>query len=405
MSDLKVPSYRYHAARRCAVVTLSGQDFYLGTHNSTESKAEYQRVVGERLSRGRTPLPTNASRGGLAGPSVNEIILAYVTIAADYRDGDGQRTREVEMMKLAYRPLLALYGHTPANAFGPLALQTVRDRMIKSGLARTVINQRIGFVKRLFAWASEKELIHPSVYHGLVCVKGLRHGRTAVKETKPVEPVPYERVDATLPFLPPILRAMAGLQRLTGMRSGELVRMRTREISITVDAKGEEEWIFCPEKHKTKHMGRERIIPFGPRCQAILRPFRNLDTSAYLFSPRQAEAERDGIMRAVRKTPVQPSQINRRKAKPKRSPGAVYDTRSYYAALRFGMRAAMKAKKLDKSQFWHPHQLRHSAALCISREMGLDGARAFLGHAKPDMTAHYAGLDKMLASIVAKKCG
>lgn len=397
MSDLRIPSYRLHKARNLAVVTLSDEPIYLGKYGTPESKAEYGKQVAEWLARGRTPRPRED--GG--GRSVNEIMLAYVQFAETYyKDADGQPTRELETMKLAFRPLKALYGQTAAVAFGPLALEAVQTKMIEFKLSRRVINQRIGYVKRMFRWASKKELIEPSVYHRLLCVDGLRRGRSAAKETEPVRPVPDGHVDAIVPFLPPILRAMVGLQRLTGMRSGELVRMRTCEIET-----GGPVWLYRPKHHKTAHLGRERVIGLGPQCQALVGPLLKLDTSQCLFSPKQAEAERDLLMRTGRKTPVQPSQANRKKAQPKRAPGEAYDTRSYYAALRFAMKAAHKAGKLARAEFWHPHQLRHSAALRIQRDQGLEAARAFLGHAKPDLTAHYAGLDTALAAAVAERCG
>ena len=102
---------------------------------------------------------------------------------------------------------------------------------------------------------------------------------------------------------------------------------------------------------------------------------------------------------------MQPSQLSRRKAKPRRQPGEAYNTRSYYAALRFGMKAAKKAGKLAEAEYWHPHQLRHSAAERVQRSDGLEAARAYLGHAKADMTAHYAGLDETLALRVAQRMG
>jgi hypothetical protein len=43
--------------------------------------------------------------------------------------------------------------------------------------------------------------------------------------------------------------------------------------------------------------------------------------------------------------------------------------------------------------------------LRIQREHGLEAARAFLGHASPDLTAHYAGFDEALAAKVARQCG
>jgi integrase len=304
------------------------------------------------------------------------------------------------MLKLAVRPLRELYGLTRADAFGPLALECVRNKMIEARLGRRVINQRIGCLKRLFKWASAKQLIPPPVYHGLLAVDGLRYGRSAAKENPPVKPVPDGHVDAVLPFLPPTLRAMVELQRLTGMRSGELVAMRTGDIETAGGV-----WMYRPARHKTAYLGRRREVALGPRCQALLRPLLKPDLAAPIFSPRQTQAERLAARRLARKTPVQPSQFDRRKKRPRRQPGEVYNTRSYHAALRFGMEAALRAGKLAREHFWFPHQLRHSAALKLRREQSAEAARAYLGHAKVDLTEHYAGMDAAMAISVAEKFG
>ena len=54
---------------------------------------------------------------------------------------------------------------------------------------------------------------------------------------------------------------------------------------------------------------------------------------------------------------------------------------------------------------WHPHQLRHTAATTIRREMGLDAARALLGHRSLGITDTYAELDQALAVEAARKLG
>ena len=123
---------------------------------------------------------------------------------------------------------------------------------------------------------------------------------------------------------------MLGLQRLTGMRSGEVVRMRACDLDTTGPV-----WVYRPPRHKTSYLGRKRVIALGGQCQDFIRQFLKLDPAALLFSPRQAQAEREEIRRAARKSRVQPSQVSRRKAKPRRQPGEAYNTRSYYAALRF----------------------------------------------------------------------
>ena len=48
-SNNYLPKYRKHRASGQAVVTLSGQDFYLGPHDTKASKLEYDRLIGEWL--------------------------------------------------------------------------------------------------------------------------------------------------------------------------------------------------------------------------------------------------------------------------------------------------------------------------------------------------------------------
>ena len=54
---------------------------------------------------------------------------------------------------------------------------------------------------------------------------------------------------------------------------------------------------------------------------------------------------------------------------------------------------------------FHPHQLRHTAATRIRKELGLDAARAVLGHRNLKITDDYAELDEALAGKAAMKLG
>src|SRR5262249_6274262 len=109
-----VPSYRLHKQSGQAVVTLtdglgSRRDVLRGRHSSAESHAEYKRVILEWDASGRRLLPTSTNGAAL---SVNEIILAYWQhVETYYRHSDGTATTEVGNIRLALRPLKALYGH------------------------------------------------------------------------------------------------------------------------------------------------------------------------------------------------------------------------------------------------------------------------------------------------------
>jgi hypothetical protein len=177
----RVPSYRLHKPTGQAVVTLNGRDRYLGKHNTAESRAEYSRLLAEWLVAGRQ-LPSPGGRravasspGGQDGGSPNdltvcEMIRDYRRFAEGYYRKGGEPTGEVSNIKLALRPLLALYGHTSARDFGPLALKAVREEFIRSGLCRNECNRRTRLIVRAFKWGVENEkvpLISGSSFMGL----------------------------------------------------------------------------------------------------------------------------------------------------------------------------------------------------------------------------------------------
>src|SRR5262249_23610652 len=149
-------------------------------------------------------------------------------------------------------------------------------------------------------------------------------------------------------------------------------------------------WLYRPPHHKTAWRGRERVIALGPKAQAVIKPFLTLDTSASLFSPRRALAERAAVLRAKRKTRVQPSPQNPRKSRPRRAPGERYTVTAYATAVR---RACVKAGVPQ----WHPGQLRHNHATAVRKTYGLEAAQVALGHAQACITQVYAERDMALA--------
>jgi integrase len=128
----------------------------------------------------------------------------------------------------------------------------------------------------------------------------------------------------------------------------------------------------------------------------------NADPSAYLFSPREAEAQRDAERRAARdakKSKRTPSQMARKpKTKPKRQPADRYTVNSY-------ARAIARACERAGVPHWHPHQLRHSAATELKRLFGTEVARVILGHRSVSMTEHYAETDATRAVEIVSRIG
>jgi integrase len=385
-----LPSYRRHKASGQAVVTLSGKDHYLGPHGSKVSRDQYDRLIAEWLANGRR-IATPEKEAII----IDELLAAFWDHAQQYYIGlDGLPTKEVDAYRQAMKPLRTLYGKTAVESFGPLALKTVRERFVRAGFARSHINKQVGRLKRVFKWGVENELVTPSVLQGLQAIAGLKLGRSEARETAPVEPVPEALVGAVESHLSRQVWTMIQLQVITGMRSGEVTAIRGCDIL----RKGTS-WEYRPQFHKTRYRGKERVIFLGPIAQELLTPFLKTDENSFIFSPKEAQEERNADRRKLRQTPMTPSQAKRKpKLQPKKIPGEKYSSQSYG-------RAIASAAKKAKVDHWSPHQLRHTAATRIREKFGLEAAQVILGHSRADVTQIYAEANHKKASEIMGQVG
>jgi integrase len=118
-------------------------------------------------------------------------------------------------------------------------------------------------------------------------------------------------------------------------------------------------------------------------------------------------ALQNAAKRRNRKTKVQPSQFDRRKARAGRLPGPHSTVKSYSRAVTYAIEKANTAaaceacKPLRPSERcaacktgavsrWHPYQLRHNAATRLVPQFGRDVARMVLGHRQISRTRVYA---------------
>jgi hypothetical protein len=406
-----VPAYRLHKPSGLARVIIDHKQIYLGKYDSPESRKRYAELITEHLNNAIPGEPVPNKQGVVPNLSINELLVRYLQFANGYYSRDGVATGEVRNLKDAMVPLRELYGFTSVYDFGPRSLKAVRQYMITNcDLCRGVINARIDRIKRIFRWGVSEELVSSSICEGLRAVAGLRRGRSDARETEPVTPVDDRWVEATLPFLPPQVQDMIRLQRITGMRSGNLVTMKPCEIDRSTDI-----WIYGPAHHKTEHHGKCLQIPIGPLGQKILRPYvDSRPPNDYIFSHqevqqwRMAHRERN---RSTRSTPIYPSELRRlekerlrRQRKPrKRTPRERYDSRSYRRAIEYALLKA--SKKGITIPCWYPLQIRHLRATEVRRRYGIEGAQLALGHTKANITEVYAERDMEFGKRIARKTG
>ncbi len=443
----KTPSYRRRPGYTQAIVTLTDsvtkkrRDFWLGPHGTKESREQYHRVIAEWEANGRR-FPRAVS--GQTAPNKPAGLELVVLIRDFYRWATRNYDKgELRSFYIVMVLMRRYYGRTPAVEFGPRKLRMLREEMIRGDQttdpprkpwSRKYINQQVQRVRRIFKWAVAYELVAPDVHQALCTLEPLKRGRSGARENPKIGPAPQGLLDAVLPNLSRPVGAIVDLQLLTGARAGELLQLRRCDIEID-DKTGV--WAFRPDKHKNMYREHERVIYFGPRAQRTLLKFMgDRSPMAYLFSPREAEAERRAVRSEQRQTPL--SCGNRpgtnKNPEPEITPGDCYTTDSYRRAISYACDSAfppprplarredetvalwwkrLKEKKLlgelnawRRSHRFNPHQLRHSAGTHIRRDFGLEAAQLALGHASASITdAVYAERDRGKVIEVMRSIG
>lgn len=365
-----------HATGR-ARIHYNGRDIYLpGEFGSKESRAEYARLAAE-WAKGE-PQPERDPN-----ITVAQVVRLWQTegVKAEYEPD----SREPANYVYPLRVLVRVCGSLPASEFDASRLIDVRDAMVSGswlsdgeraervrmqhpiGWSRKRVNREIVRVRTVWRWAGIKRLVPETAWAGLLLVKGPKRGRI----TQPREPVAWDAVQKVLPHLEPTHAAMVQVQWHTGMRPGEVCKMRPCD----VDRSGAV-WIYRLESHKTDHHERAAAwnkIAIGPRSQAVIQPWLAVALSrgddAYIFPATLKKWQ----------TPC--------------------DTNNYGQAIR---------RVCDQLgiQRWTPYQLRHSAKQRIAREFKDGSARAVLRHMSLSTTNGYAAQQDLEEAIrVAKEAG
>ena len=393
------PSYRLHKPSGQAVVTIDGKDHYLGRYDSPDSHREYI----DQIAKWRARLGESADlidHQSCPNLSVNELLeRCWDEHFSSYYAEDGKPTTEAANLYTVIRLVSKLYGMLPAKDFGPRTLKEIRRYMIEDlDLCRNEVNKRVGKIKRIFKHAVSEQMIPVSVFQALQTVTGLRQGKCQVRETEPVKPVPDLHVCLVLPFVARQVASMIITQRLTGMRPGEVVIMRGCDINMVGEI-----WEYRPKRHKNQWRGHDRIIPLGPFAQQVLKPFLTRPSNSYLFSPIEAEEERNIERRRRRRTPLPKGRPpKKRKAATQRAKRDYYDRDSYRRAIEYGMK---KAKREGiHIPHWHPHQLRHNHGTGVREVFGIEEAFTSLGTGT-DVVEIYAERNRELAVRVARRIG
>jgi integrase len=358
----------YLPSRGMAVVYIHGRRVFLGPWPehpkppSPEVQAKYKAAL---VAANLTDKPQAVNRSTMA-----MLVDKITDWAAEY-----YRTAPKDLYAItqAAELLLAITGKAMrVEDLGPSHIVACREALVASGRTRQGVNKTLGLIRRILRRGCELGLIPPAVLTGCLVVPGLRPGRTTAPEAVRREGVSDDSLDATEKHLSPQLRAMVRLQRITGMRPNELLRMTWDQI----DQSGAV-WVYRPIRHKCAWRGQSREILLGVKAQAILKEWRSLD-GLPVFSPRR---DRPHLLHTWQ-----------------RAPKEEWGVSSYGHAI---------ARACDEAKVprWSPQDLRKAAAQEIREEFGLEVAAAVLGHSVEVNQRHYSTHSRKAALEVVKKLG
>ncbi len=321
---------------------------YFGKHGTPDAATAYRRFGVEWANGSYDPQPAGASAGGISAGSLAARWFAH---CLTYYVKDGKPTSEITLCRAAARLVNDLHGDRRATEFDPAALRVCRDTLVARGLVRNTCNAYVSRVVRMFAWGAAQSLLPAAVHGSLVLVEQLAPGRTVAPDRERKRPATDAQIEATLPHLAPSdlvrrakLAAMVRLQRLTGMRPGEVCALAASDL----DAVGEVWRYTVGKSNKNLHRGRPQVYYLGPKAVAILTPLLTGAPAGRLFG----------------------------------------ETANNYG------HAIMEASVKGGAGRWSPHQLRHALATAVAEKFrSLEHAAAAIGDTEAVAAAVYIHVD------------
>lgn len=414
---MKIPKLSIDRANQRVYVWFERRKRYLeGSPGSAEANRAYRNFLSAHVFPKMEAGQSVAELVNFQRVTVAQLFEQFLDFARGYYK-PGRGGGQFENFRRLFGQLFPLYGSLLAREFGPAALRHFRDCLLEPDedggrLSRNYVNAQIDRLRFVFRWGASHQLFPSSVHADLVTVPRLRKGKSLARDPEPTGPASDADVDATLPYLPPLLAAMVQVHRLVGCRSDELCQLQPADIERLESGA----WLYSLDDHKTAWRGKHKLILIGPRAQAILAPWlEGIGPTEYVFSPRRVMAWRRESRRAARKTPLTPSQLRRQRSADLSRFAERYDDSTYRQAVVYAIRAANKAARKaaaeagqpldsDSVGHWHPHQLRHSLATRARASAGLEASKALLGNTI-EATEIYAERDFALAQRIAIELG
>ena len=183
LTNSKLPKYCRLSGRNIAFFWKDGKRVYLpGKFGSPESKEAYNKemalILAERVeekTEQKKPIRKRTDK-----ITVLEMVAEFLVWGETYYVRNGEPTGTLDDFILASKPLVEQYGELQVEKFVQMDLIEIQDFLVKSGISRGHINQRIKNIKRIFNWAAGRGLISHNVagrWHCCLNIKKTRKKR------------------------------------------------------------------------------------------------------------------------------------------------------------------------------------------------------------------------------------
>ena len=375
------PQLKLHKASGRGRAILNGQHHYTkAPFGTAECYEEYLDLLARWRANGREPLRPVQTPVELEQPqTVQQLSDAYerhLDAVQAYRKG-GRETSQRGLVRIALKEFVSDFGVMPLRRLRAAEVVRHRDSLrAVAGLTVAGVNRKVGLIKQMIFWGVERGYV-PEI--GAASIITMRRLKTPRRARRPA--ADESHLDAALQHLAPTLATMVRLQRLTGMRPGEVCAMRWKDIDK--DPGGEIGrrglWSYRVDEAKSDSFHETRYL-LNKAARALLSEFVKPPT-AFIFSPRDTVRQRwpggaPDLLAAA---------------------GDRYTTPSYRQALERACRAA-------KVPIISPHSIRHRFLTEVANDatLGLAAAAQAANHSNLATTTRYVHADPMLAVLVAE---
>lgn len=344
-----VPAYCYKDKDRGRIYWRGQTRDLPGKYKSAESWAAYHELCSIVEATGELPKKKSDPKSESECRTMAHLGRLYLEAM---REKFGEGSGEPVCRGYAIRACNKLYGSLPIEQFLPPQLKAVRDSLIKEGCVRRTVNKRARQLVKLIQWSVEEGYSHPDQWSRLKAVDPIGAGQFGAIDRPKIGPVPDSQFERTLKLVKPKAAAALQVLAITGMRTGELLKMRPCEVD-----KSGRHWLYLIEEHKTSKKTGAGIIVIPEPAVEILCAWMPRDYTQRWF-PHGASWLRLAVARACDNAGI-----------PR----------------------------------WHPHQLRHRFATNAAKVLDKQERQALLRHHDPRMTDLYtAEIAEELTGIADK---